>query len=608
MCGIIGAISNKDITEVLFKGLSRLEYRGYDSAGLAIINNTGTVKRIRKLGKVKNLIENARYKNIIGNIGIAHTRWATHGAPSEKNAHPHISDNIIIVHNGIVENYESIRKLLINRGYFFTSETDTEVIAHLFNWEQKKRVDLYDTILSIYAQLHGSYSMLIMDSRYPFKLVAIKYGSPLVIGCGENENFIASDQLALLPVVHNFIYLEEGDIAEITYNKITINNSGNFIKRKKITSYLQFDDIDKGSYNHYMHKEICEQPVSIKKTFFKYFKFNKIDLFKNNKKIEKTLSNIDNVKIVACGSSYNAGMVARYWFESLAKVYCDVEIASEFRYRQSIVKKNTIFIVLSQSGETADTLAALRLSKILGYKISLAICNVESSSLIRESDINLITQAGTEIGVASTKAFTTQLTMLLMLVESISRLKNMNINISHSIINCLKVLPKRIEQILIKDTIIKKLANNFIDKKNVIFLGRGIQYPIAIEGALKLKEISYIHAEAYAAGELKHGPLALIDSNIPVIILAPNNKLLPKLKFNIEEVYARGGLIYLFTDKKSGFINKKRTKIITLPFVEDIISPIFYAVSLQLLSYFIATVKCTDIDQPRNLAKSVTVE
>lgn len=607
MCGIIGAVSEKDITKLLFEGLIKLEYRGYDSSGLAIIDRYGKMRRIRRLGKVKNLIQAAKH-NLIGNIGIGHTRWATHGSPSEKNAHPHISEYITVVHNGIIENYEYIKNILIKRGYNFNSDTDTEVIAHLFHWEQKKSNNDKDAMLSLYKQLNGSYSFVIMDSRYPKKLIAIRYGSPLIIGCGKSENFIASDQLALSPYVKKFIYLKEGDIAEITYNNIIINNNGNIKKRKKIKSNFQYNYIKKGLYKHYMQKEIYDQPQAIKNTIDKYIKLNKIELFKNNKNAKKILKKINNVKIVACGTSYNAGMVARYWFESLANIYCDVEIASEFRYRKPIVLKKTLFIALSQSGETADTLAALRLSKILGYMISLSICNVESSSLIRESDLSLLTHAGTEISVASTKSFTTQLTMLLILIANIIILKDSCKKSIFEILDCLKILPTRIEQVLSQDEKIKSLATNFVNKKNVIFIGRGSQYPIAIEGALKLKEISYIYAESYAAGELKHGPLALIDLDVPVVILAPKNKLLSKIKFNIEEVHARGGVIYLFTEKNSGFKNKKRIHVINLPYVEDIIAPIFYVIPLQLLSYYVSVKKGTDIDQPRNLAKSVTVE
>lgn len=610
MCGIIGAVAKRNIKKILCSGLSRLEYRGYDSAGLAILNRNNKIEIIRTVGKVKNLIKKVKQKNYLdGKVGIAHTRWATHGSPSEKNAHPHISENIIVVHNGIFENYEYFKSYLINKGYKFLSETDTEAIAHLINLEQKKqKKNLFKTMVNIHSKLKGSYSMIIIDNNDPYKLIAIKYGSPLIIGCGKNENFIASDQIALSSIVKNFIYLEEGDIAEITYKKIIINNNGINVRRKKIKSYKKKYNIDKGNFKHYMEKEIYEQPIAIKKTLKNYLKFDKIDLFNKNDLIKRILSKVNNIKIVACGSSYHSGMVARYWFESLVNIHCDVEIASEFRYRKSVIQKDTLFISLSQSGETADTLAALRLAKNLNYIGFLAICNVENSSLVRESSFSLITKADNEIGVASTKAFTTQLTMLLMFIENIGRLKKINSYICNNIFNCLNLLPKRIKQVLSQAKKIQVLADILVNKNNIIFLGRGVQYPIAIEGALKLKEISYIHAEAYPAGELKHGPLALIDKNLSVIILAPSNSLLSKIRLNIEEVYARGGTIYLFTDKKAGFISKKRMYVITLPYIEDIIAPIFYCVPLQLLSYYIALIKCHDIDQPRNLAKSVTVE
>lgn len=610
MCGIIGAIAKRNIKTILFSGLSLLEYRGYDSAGLAIINKNNEIKRVRTIGNVKNLILKVKQKNYLdGKVGIAHTRWATHGSPSEKNAHPHISDNIIVVHNGIVENYEYFKSCLIKNGYKFFSETDTEIIAHLINWEQKKqRKNLFKTMINIHSKLKGSYSMVIIDNKDPNKLVAIKYGTPLIIGCGKNENFIASDQIALSSITNNFIYLEEGDVAEISYKKIIINNNGINVTRKKIRSYKKIYNIKKGNFRHYMEKEIYEQPIAIKKTLNNYLKSNKIDLFNKNNLIKKILSKINNIKIVACGSSYHSGMVAKYWFESLINIHCDVEIASEFRYRKSVVQKNTLFITLSQSGETADTLGALRLAKNFNYISFLSICNIENSSLVRESNFSLITKADNEIGVASTKAFTTQLTMLLMLIENIGRLKKINSYICNNIFKCLILLPKRIKQVLSQAKKIEVLANILVNKNNIIFLGRGSQYPIAIEGALKLKEISYIHSEAYAGGELKHGPLALIDQNVPVIILAPSNKLLPKINLNIEEIYARGGSIYLFTDKKSKFISRERMYIINLPFIENIIAPIFYCVPLQLLSYYIALIKCNNIDQPRNLAKSVTVE
>ncbi|CAO98518.1 glutamine--fructose-6-phosphate transaminase (isomerizing) [Erwinia tasmaniensis] len=609
MCGIVGAVAQRDIAEILLEGLRRLEYRGYDSAGLAVVDANGQATRLRRVGKVSNLAAAAEHTALAGGTGIAHTRWATHGEPSESNAHPHISGDIIVVHNGIIENHEPLRELMIGRGYTFTSETDTEVVAHLVNWERQNGGSLLDVVQRVIPQLRGAYGMVILDSRDPSTLVAARSGSPLVIGRGVGENFIASDQVALLPVTRRFIYLEEGDIAQITRRDVTIvDGSGDVVQRREIESNAQYDAGDKGVYRHYMQKEIYEQPVAIKNTLSGRFSHGEVDLSELGANADSLLANVEHIQIVACGTSYNSGMVSRYWFESLANVPCDVEIASEFRYRKSAVRKNSLLITLSQSGETADTLAALRLSKELGYLGSLAICNVAGSSLVRESDLALMTKAGTEIGVASTKAFTTQLTVLLMLVAKIGRLKGVNPQVEQDIVHSLQALPSRIEQMLSQDELIASLAEDFSDKHHALFLGRGDQYPIAMEGALKLKEISYIHAEAYAAGELKHGPLALIDADMPVIVIAPNNELLEKLKSNIEEVRARGGLLYVFADADAGFANSDGMRIIPLPHVEEVIAPIFYTIPLQLLSYHVALIKGTDVDQPRNLAKSVTVE
>ncbi|WP_053141057.1 glutamine--fructose-6-phosphate transaminase (isomerizing) [Erwinia billingiae] len=610
MCGIVGAVAQRDIAEILLEGLRRLEYRGYDSAGVAVVTVEGLVTRLRRVGKVAMLAEAAETTPLQGGTGIAHTRWATHGEPSEANAHPHISEHIIIVHNGIIENHEPLRELLMERGYRFASETDTEVVAHLVHWEQQQQGgSLREVVQRVIPQLRGAYGMVIMDSRDPSLLVAARSGSPLVIGRGVGENFIASDQLALLPVTRRFVYLEEGDIAVITRRDVTIvDRQGEQVTRAEIESNVQYDAGDKGQFRHYMQKEIYEQPMAIKNTLSGRFSHGEVDLSELGPQANELLKQVEHIQIVACGTSYNSGMVSRYWFEALANVPCDVEIASEFRYRKSAVRKNSLLITLSQSGETADTLAALRLSKELGYLGSLAVCNVAGSSLVRESDLALMTKAGTEIGVASTKAFTTQLTVLLMLVAKVGRLKGMDPQIEHDIVHGLQALPARIEQMLSQDKLIETLAEDFSDKHHALFLGRGDQYPIAMEGALKLKEISYIHAEAYAAGELKHGPLALIDADMPVIVVAPNNELLEKLKSNIEEVRARGGLLYVFADQDAGFSNSEGMRIIPLPHVEDIIAPIFYTVPLQMLSYHVALIKGTDVDQPRNLAKSVTVE
>ncbi|WKV49070.1 MULTISPECIES: glutamine--fructose-6-phosphate transaminase (isomerizing) [Dickeya] len=611
MCGIVGAVAQRDIAEILLEGLRRLEYRGYDSAGLAVVNGEGQVSRLRRLGKVQVLAQAAEEQPLVGGTGIAHTRWATHGEPSEQNAHPHVSEHIIVVHNGIIENHEPLRELMVSRGYRFVSETDTEVVAHLVHWEQQQNGgSLLDIVQRVIPQLRGAYGMVLLDSRDPNVLVAARSGSPLVIGRGVGENFIASDQLALLPVTRRFIFLEEGDIAEVTRRTVRIvNRQGQDVNRDEIESKVQYDAGDKGAYRHYMQKEIYEQPMAIKNTLEGRFSHGEINLSELGPQADALLAKVQHIQIIACGTSYNSGMVSRYWFESLAGIPCDVEIASEFRYRKPAVRANSLMITLSQSGETADTLAALRLSKELGYLGSLAICNVAGSSLVRESDLALMTRAGTEIGVASTKAFTTQLTVLLMLVARIGRLRGMDARIEHDIVHALQALPARIEQMLSQDKLIESLAEGFSDKHHALFLGRGDQYPIAMEGALKLKEISYIHAEAYAAGELKHGPLALIDADMPVVVVAPNNDLLEKLKSNIEEVRARGGELYVFADEQAGFTSDSdMMKIIQLPHVEEVIAPIFYTVPLQLLSYHVALIKGTDVDQPRNLAKSVTVE
>ncbi|HDH9217652.1 TPA: glutamine--fructose-6-phosphate transaminase (isomerizing), partial [Escherichia coli] len=605
MCGIVGAVAQRDIAEILIEGLRRLEYRGYDSAGLAVVDNDCKMTRLREAGKVQMLADEAEKTQVIGGTGIAHTRWATHGEPCEDNAHPHVSGSIAVVHNGIIENYQELKADLIKKGYQFTSQTDTEVIAHLVNWEQHKGGTLREVVQRVIPQLRGAYGTVIMDSRTPDLLVAARSGSPLVVGLGVGENFLASDQLALLPVTRRFIYLEEGDIVEITRRHVHIFSvDGEEVDRDVIESNVQYDAGDKGIYRHYMQKEIYEQPLAIKNTLENRLKAESIDLSELGSKAQDILSKVEHIQIVACGTSYNAGMVSRYWFESLAGIPCDVEIASEYRYRKPATRRNSLLITLSQSGETADTLAALRLSKELGYLSSLAICNVAGSSLVRESEFVLMTKAGAEIGVASTKAFTTQLTVLLMLVAYMGRIKGIT-TLEKEVSTALHALPSRIESMLSKDKVIEALAEDFSEKSHALFLGRGDQYPIAVEGALKLKEISYIHAEAYAAGELKHGPLALIDADMPVIIIAPNNELLEKLKSNIEEVRARGGLLYVFADQDAGFEENETMKLISLPHVEELIAPIFYTVPLQLLSYHVALIKGTDVDQPRNLAKSV---
>ena len=610
MCGIVGAVAQRDVAEILINGLHRLEYRGYDSAGVAVVDPNHELHRVRCLGKVKALDEAVAVKPLIGGTGIAHTRWATHGEPSEANAHPHTSGNFAVVHNGIIENHEELRELLKSRGYVFNSQTDTEVIAHLVNWEMRTASNLLEAVQKTVKQLTGAYGMVVLDREHPEHLVAARSGSPLVIGLGIGENFLASDRLALLSVTRRFIYLEEGDIAEITRRTVDIYDAnGQKVEREVHESNLENDAAEKGKFRHFMQKEIYEQPNALINTMEGRILHNNVIVDAIGNGAAEILEKVEHIQIVACGTSYNAGMTARYWFEALAGVSCDVEIASEFRYRKFVTRPNSLLVTISQSGETADTLAALRLAKEKGYMAALTICNVSSSSLVRESDLAFMTRAGVEVGVASTKAFTTQLAALLMLVTAIGKVKG---NISNEqeveIVKALQSLPAEVEKALAFDKDIEALAEDFAEKNHALFLGRGEFYPIAMEASLKLKEISYIHAEAYAAGELKHGPLALIDADMPVIVVAPNNELLEKVKSNIEEVRARGGQLYVFADKEAGFTPSEGMKIITMPKVNEIIAPIFYTVPMQLLSYHVALIKGTDVDQPRNLAKSVTVE
>ncbi|QEH48793.1 glutamine--fructose-6-phosphate transaminase (isomerizing) [Aggregatibacter actinomycetemcomitans] len=611
MCGIVGAVAQRDIAEILINGLHRLEYRGYDSAGLAVVNSQHELQRVRCLGKVKALDDAVEKTPLIGGTGIAHTRWATHGEPSEENAHPHVSGNFAVVHNGIIENYEELRTLLKERGYVFTSQTDTEVIAHLVEWEMRTAGSLLEAVQKVVKQLTGAYGMVVMDRMQPEHLVAARSGSPLVIGLGIGENFLASDQLALLSVTRRFIFLEEGDIAEITRRSVDIydHRDGNKVEREAHDSNLENDAAEKGKYRHFMQKEIYEQPTALINTMEGRVTHNNVIVEAIGNSAKEILEKVEHVQIVACGTSYNSGMVARYWFESIAGVSCDIEIASEFRYRKFVVRPNSLLITLSQSGETADTLAALRLAKEKGYMAAMTICNVAGSSLVRESDLAFMTRAGVEIGVASTKAFTTQLASLLMLVVAIGKAKHtLSAEKEQEMVKALQALPAEIEKALAFDKQIETLAEDFAEKHHALFLGRGEYYPIAMEASLKLKEISYIHAEAYAAGELKHGPLALIDADMPVIVVAPNNELLEKIKSNIEEVRARGGQLYVFADKEAGFTEAEGMKIITMPTVNEITAPIYYTVPMQLLAYHVALIKGTDVDQPRNLAKAVTVE
>jgi len=609
MCGIVGGIAQRNIVPILVEGLKRLEYRGYDSAGLAVIND-GIIYRKRELGKVKGLEDLLQLDPVVGNIGIAHTRWATHGKPSTANAHPHLSrDKVAVVHNGIIENHEQLRSTLKESGYVFTSETDTEVIVHQIYEAMESTDGFLNAVKQAIKSLDGAYALGIMSTVEPDTLVACRKGSPLVIGVGIGEYFIASDVAALLPVTRRFIFLEDGDIASITIDSLVIyNGEGEVVTRAIKESQLTADSVDKGDYRHYMLKEIYEQPFAIAQTLEGRFINNRLEESAFGHNASEVFDNIKSVQILACGTSYHAGLVARYWFEKLARVPCQIEVASEFRYRHPVLLPDTLIVTISQSGETADTLAALQEAKKLGAKYSLAICNVPESSLVRESDLVLMTRAGPEIGVASTKAFTTQLATLMLLVIAIGRRFEMTQQVEQKITSELFRLPGNIEKVLQLNEEIKVLAEQFSDKQHALFLGRGSHYPIAMEGALKLKEISYIHAEAYPAGELKHGPLALIDADMPVITVAPNNSLLEKLKSNIQEVSARGGQLIVFMDETLATENDVNVQIVKIPQVENEISPIIYTIPLQLLSYHVAVLKGTDVDQPRNLAKSVTVE
>ncbi|MEJ2044642.1 MAG: glutamine--fructose-6-phosphate transaminase (isomerizing) [Reinekea sp.] len=608
MCGIVGAVAQRDVADILVEGLRRLEYRGYDSAGVAVINDH-TLSRIRRVGKVAELGAALENSPLRGGTGIAHTRWATHGEPNESNAHPHQSGSIAVVHNGIIENYEELRSELQAKGYTFVSDTDTEVIVHLVVEKLKATDSLLEAVQAARKEMKGAYGTAVIDERNPEHMVVARSGSPLVIGLGIGENFVASDQLALLPVTRRFMFLEEGDVAEVTRHGINIFDTNDEpVERQASESDLKHDSGDKGQFRHFMMKEIYEQPNAIAATLDGRIVGESVITEAFGAHSNNILSSVEAIQIIACGTSYHSAMTARYWFEELVGIPCQVEIASEFRYRKSVVLPNSLLVTLSQSGETADTLAALRLAKQLGFMSTLTICNVPGSSLVRESDLAYMMRAGTEIGVASTKAFTVQLVGLMLLVLSIAKHRGVDEGLIKSITRELTELPTQIEKALTMDPAIKELAEDFADKHHALFLGRGSQYPIAMEGALKLKEISYIHAEAYAAGELKHGPLALIDSDMPVIVVAPNNELLEKLKSNMEEVRARGGQLYVFADKNAGFKSAEGVKVLELDHINDYLAPVLYTIPLQLLSYYVAIIKGTDVDQPRNLAKSVTVE
>lgn len=612
MCGIVGGVAERSITNILIEGLKRLEYRGYDSAGLALVNHD-QILRERRVGKVANLEQAVSESQIVGNLGIAHTRWATHGKPTENNAHPHVSGDVAVVHNGIIENYQELKDDLEALGYVFTSQTDTEVVAHLVHDALKSTSSLLEAVQNVVPQLKGAYALGIIHTDYPNELITVREGSPLVIGVGIGENFISSDQLALLPITNRFIYLEEGDIARLTRDKIEVFVNGQLVQRPVKELDATVSNASKGEFKHYMLKEIYEQPEALQQTISQALDGNALraDFLQY---AEVDFANIQQVQILACGTSYHAGMIAKYWFEQLIDVPCQVEIASEFRYRTPVIVNNTLYLCISQSGETADTLAALRdTQKRAAAKniniVTMAICNVATSSMIRETSHSLLTLAGPEIGVASTKAFTTQLAALMLLILKIGQIKQtISDHQIQSIAAELWHLPKVILDTLQNNAAILRLSELFVEKQHCLFLGRGTHFPIALEGALKLKEISYIHAEGYAAGELKHGPLALVDNDMPVVILAPQDDMLDKLKSNMEEVQARGGELFVFADEHSGIQSKERQHVVSVPSIISTLAPIVYSVPVQLLSYHVAVLRGTDVDQPRNLAKSVTVE
>ncbi len=610
MCGIVGAVSKRNITPVLLHGLNRLEYRGYDSAGIAVVDNNKNIQRVRAVGKIKNL-ESALLKTPAdGFIGIGHTRWATHGEPTEKNAHPHVcNDCVAIVHNGIIENHESLRAEQIKAGFNFTSDTDTEVIVHQIEKYLNEGNSLFAAVKKSTNDLDGAYALGVVSTSEPETLICTRKGSPLVIGVGENENFIASDMSALLSETHQFIILKEGDMAIINASNIDVfDEAGDKVDRDIHESKLSGDAVDKGEYAHYMLKEIYEQPAAIAETLEgRLGKDTVLDSSFGPKAIE-IFNKIKSIQIIACGTSYHAGLIAKYGIESVTNLPCNIEVASEFRYRTVVVQPDTLLITISQSGETADTLAALRKAKEIGFKHSLAICNVPESSLVRESELCLMTRAGPEIGVASTKAFTTQLVALTLLITVLARRFGLPPEREAKVVKQLRHLPGIIDDVLKLDNDIKEMAKDFADKEHALFLGRGMHYPVALEGALKLKEISYIHAEGYPAGELKHGPIALVDKNIPIVAVAPNDKLIDKLKSNLQEVKARGGKLYIFSDKGTNLKSEEGIKVIEVAPLDIAISPIIFSVPLQMLAYHVAVLKGTDVDQPRNLAKSVTVE
>jgi len=611
MCGIVGAVARRDVTPILIDGLRRLEYRGYDSAGIALQGRQGMLERVRTVGKVAALVNALEASPISGQVGIAHTRWATHGAPSEKNAHPHICyDAVALVHNGIIENHDALRRQQEAAGYRFTSETDTEVIVHQIHHYQSQGQDLLAAVRSTVGDLEGAFALGVISKDAPDRLIAARRGSPLVIGVADDAFMIASDAAALVSETQRFMFLEDGDVADITHDHLSIYDAaGSKVERPLKTSSLTAAATGKGDYRHYMLKEIYEQPQAITDTLEGRISGHRVLEAAFGTEAGRIFDEVAGVHIIACGTSYHAGMVGRYWLESLAGIPCSVEVASEFRYRHPVVRKNSLIVTLSQSGETADTLAGLREARRLGFGHALSICNVPESTLVRESDLVLMTHAGPEIGVASTKAFTTQLVAMLLLTIVLGRRHGLSEATEARLVNELRSVPASIRRVLALDEQIATLAaERFGDKHNALFLGRGAQFPVAMEGALKLKEISYIHAEAYPAGELKHGPLALVDENMPVIAVAPNNELLEKLDSNLQEVRARGGELIVFADEQVGMRSAPGVTVLPVAPTDDSIAPIIFSVPLQLLAYHVAVLKGTDIDQPRNLAKSVTVE
>jgi len=610
MCGIVGAVAERNVVPILMEGLRRLEYRGYDSAGIAIRTEDG-IARVRRVGKVQELQNALDASPVTGGTGISHTRWATHGVPNESNAHPHLSsDSIAIVHNGIIENYEELRAELKEKGYVFASDTDTEVIAHRIHYNQQQADDFISAVRITVAELEGAYALAVMSADSPEQLVIARQGAPAVVGIGIGENFVASDVAALLPVTRNFMFLEEGDIALVERHQVTIwDEAGNAVERPVSESELQADAAERGEFRHFMLKEIYEQPEAVARTLDGRIADGRVLDASFGPLAIDALNKTKGVHIVACGTSYHAGLIARYWIESLCRLPCTVEIASEYRYRSPVVPADTLFVTISQSGETADTLAALRAAREAGYISTLTICNVPESSMVRESDLTMMTRAGPEIGVASTKAFTTQLAALALLTISLARRNGLEDRQERALVAQMAELPKLINEVLSLDSAIEALAEHFADKHHALFLGRGVQNPVAMEGALKLKEISYIHAEAYPAGELKHGPLALVDEDMPVVTVAPDDQLLEKLKSNLQEVRARGGELYVFADPRVQFGDRVGIHTMRMPaLIQDFQAPILYTIPLQLLAYHVAVLKGTDVDQPRNLAKSVTVE